>query len=1167
MKITPRIGEFTDPYLSIDEIKEFYHLNDLNMDEKLPYSWSNSIVTMDGVLSFMEDGYAVDAVGLKHVQEIKPYQLADFRLLNAGWAYSDAVLISGEIIRSEKSAGCFVVFDDLLELRKELGRTTIQPIQCVVSRECVFPLDRPIFQTKDIVVNVFTTSVGKRNLEEALKLHSVETKIEIFANDKIEMEWIYCKMKDIGINYLDVSSGGKVIRTLIGSGLLREIRKTVSGQYAGPLNSQNIKRPKLFDEESDDGVYCVYGAHSRNSSIITVHSSAKGWSAIGTGKGMLNSELFVVFKNFTGHNIIVQSTAYSYGLPTPIQHSQARLVDLAIPAPAWASISYSFSVPEKVFNNQHFAFASSNRNPEGDYAMVSKHDFAESVDQNLFIHDSYPPQEISLTITTPFSSPTKIPGVISSTADSVSTPPIPQSSGYQTDGALETNLPASVEIGYAAYPISTTETTYRIYPTKTVHPVSTTESSPIPVPTAASSSSVANPVPALASTEVLVPRVTFSTSVQGLFSTLSYYPYTQSPLASGNVSAPVAPTQFPDTPAHSENTQTYPDWLIDNLHCDLQELLKKSDGYQIKELSGFIISTTGFQTAELKDIISIIKQKGGEYSPNLSTLTTHLITKSLDHESEKLKAARKWNLVVKEKDWILEKTELYLENHYFYFGEGFEASLSKYLKTIIREGGGNFMTVFDSIKQLIHNGIVDQGGKVSEDGIVISPFAQRTTLVSKTEFWIENCIQEGRIITEESVLYKPTKHELPIKGFKYFKFGISGFEEVERLWIRRLINLMGAELTETFCKANTHLIWTETPTQKSKMAKKWKIPLIKVDWILDILEKGFPIESDIRKHSYPQDGSLKMKFSKDSPLVQTRIVNLSKVIETNTHSSQNSSPSEGVCPPINFGEFAATTDNNDSVDLNALNETLENLQNIVPEIKNIKRRYNEIWDESSFHSNSGKISYLTKSTSPKDRLFEISSAKKVKPPKCYFLFSGLSASAKAALAPKIVDFGGELLNASVWDSKCTHLIVESPMHTEKFLSACASGAWILRPQFVIDCASQNAIVNEEEYQLEGESGKISRFWKKQYLSTGKKIFQGWNVVVKLNSDRKANYKRLLEAGGASCFDDLSEVQKKNVKLLLLVDKVDEDKYSQSVAMVQEATFITNYITTCFQPEN
>ncbi|KAJ3271580.1 hypothetical protein HDV01_006542 [Terramyces sp. JEL0728] len=251
MHITPRIGEFSDPCIPIDEIKAFYTLENVDLGDIYPYSWSNSIVTLDGVLSFLEDGYTVDAVGLKHVQEVKPLQLADFRLLNAGWAYADAVLISGEIIRTEKTAGCIVVFEDLLELRKSLGRASLQPIQCVVSRECKFPVDRPIFQTEGLKVIVFTTSAGKCNLENVFKDSKITSTVQIISNDSLGLDWVFSRMKQIGINYLDVSTGGKVIRTLIGSGLLREIRKTVSGQYAGPLNSKNEKRPKLFDENSE----------------------------------------------------------------------------------------------------------------------------------------------------------------------------------------------------------------------------------------------------------------------------------------------------------------------------------------------------------------------------------------------------------------------------------------------------------------------------------------------------------------------------------------------------------------------------------------------------------------------------------------------------------------------------------------------------------------------------------------------------------------------------------------------------------------------------------------------------------------------------------------------------------------------------------------------------
>ncbi|KAJ3271578.1 hypothetical protein HDV01_006540 [Terramyces sp. JEL0728] len=582
-------------------------------------------------------------------------------------------------------------------------------------------------------------------------------------------------------------------------------------------------------------------------------------------------------------------------------------------------------------------------------------------------------------------------------------------------------------------------------------------------------------------------------------------------------------------------------WLIDNRDCNIKELLKSTVRYEIRELSGCVISTTGFQSAELNEMIPTIKQKGGMYSPNLSTSTTHLIVKSQDHQSEKLKAAKKWNLVIKEIDWIMEKAELYLENHYFYFGEGFETSLSKYLKTIIREGGGNFMTSYDSIvthfimsgsdptahdreiikvpvvvnykwlsecfitkqlidyqkwipettnkkekeiiqrkpkvfagmkfnivgfqeieKLLIHKGIVDQGGAISEDGINICPFAIKTQVESKSEFWIERCIQEERVVDDDSVLYSPTKHDLPIQGFGNFKFGISGFQEIERLWINRVVTLMGAELTETFSRENTHLIWTENPSQKSKMAQKWRIPLIETKWIYDILENGYKSERERRN-----GGALKLMHS-SQPVIRKRRIKLPTLDDSRIETSSQSSLKVSDLPPITLHEFE-TAEPEETIDMNAINATLENLQNIEPKSKTVKRRYNETWDSSPLHATSGKISYLANSQSPatKEKLFVDNVPKKIKAAKCFFLFSGLSNSIKSALTQKIPLFDAEILESAMWDNKCTHLIVETPMHTEKFLSACASGAWILTPQFILDCASKQAILNEEDYQLDG----------------------------------------------------------------------------------------------------
>ena len=54
----------------------------------------------------------------------------------------------------------------------------------------------------------------------------------------------------------------------------------------------------------------------------------------------------------------------------------------------------------------------------------------------------------------------------------------------------------------------------------------------------------------------------------------------------------------------------------------------------------------------------------------------------------------------------------------------------------------------------------------------------------------------------------------------------------------------------------------------------------------------------------------------------------------------------------------------------------------------------------------------------------------------------------------IKDLGGHALDSATWDSRCSHLIAGSANRSEKYLAACASGAWVLRPSFIE--ASQQA---------------------------------------------------------------------------------------------------------------
>lgn len=56
-------------------------------------------------------------------------------------------------------------FEDLIEFRTQvLKKPTRHPLQIVVSRECAFPIEAPIFQRPDLDVLVITSTQGERKM-------------------------------------------------------------------------------------------------------------------------------------------------------------------------------------------------------------------------------------------------------------------------------------------------------------------------------------------------------------------------------------------------------------------------------------------------------------------------------------------------------------------------------------------------------------------------------------------------------------------------------------------------------------------------------------------------------------------------------------------------------------------------------------------------------------------------------------------------------------------------------------------------------------------------------------------------------------------------------------------------------------------------------------------
>ncbi len=112
--VTPRLGEFSAKCIPIHEIEAFYGLTSVELPAERPYIWrcmharlssdvadvvplsppSMTVASLDGRIGFSEPGVLPSAIALAGLADGSSE--SDWRLLNAGWAFADAVMISGD---------------------------------------------------------------------------------------------------------------------------------------------------------------------------------------------------------------------------------------------------------------------------------------------------------------------------------------------------------------------------------------------------------------------------------------------------------------------------------------------------------------------------------------------------------------------------------------------------------------------------------------------------------------------------------------------------------------------------------------------------------------------------------------------------------------------------------------------------------------------------------------------------------------------------------------------------------------------------------------------------------------------------------------------------------------------------------------------------------------
>ncbi|KAK3599824.1 hypothetical protein CHS0354_022391 [Potamilus streckersoni] len=143
-----------------------------------------------------------------------------------------------------------------------------------------------------------------------------------------------------------------------------------------------------------------------------------------------------------------------------------------------------------------------------------------------------------------------------------------------------------------------------------------------------------------------------------------------------------------------------------------------------------------------------------------------------------------------------------------------------------------------------------------------------------------------------------------------------------------------------------------------------------------------------------------------------------------------------------------------------------------------------------------------------------------------FILSSLEENLRKECARKIHELGGVHFNIKGFKAICTHIICGKLTKSEKYLGGCATGKWVLHPDYILKSYEAKGWLDEENFEwcletggdkfLEDELKAAPRRWR--FLLGNKGAFEGWKVAVLAGSIKTPVYRRLLISGGAEVFN-------------------------------------------------
>jgi DNA replication regulator DPB11 len=108
----------------------------------------------------------------------------------------------------------------------------------------------------------------------------------------------------------------------------------------------------------------------------------------------------------------------------------------------------------------------------------------------------------------------------------------------------------------------------------------------------------------------------------------------------------------------------------------------------------------------------------------------------------------------------------------------------------------------------------------------------------RTECWLERCVFAGEVCGADA---HPAFVPLPVSGGDACGgalLSVSGLEQAELCWTRRLARARGVPVAPAFSRRSTHLLCPSGAGAKFDKAREWGVPVVGTAWLAEVARTG-----------------------------------------------------------------------------------------------------------------------------------------------------------------------------------------------------------------------------------------------------------------------------------------------------------------------------------------